>query len=193
MKSLVETILPMLDAEEDALLIGLLSQKIDVGNYGHPVITDRDIEVTKRGLKKSIIDRELDKVVFPELLAKDDKINKIIKRQECEKKDWNGKAARNCKHAIYNYREVEHRGFKMAIESYFVDEDSVVCESCWRRYQILSDLSYNIGDKIYKHWDDFFNSESLKEIINTKAMIHILNRKLREYKLKQKEENYATS
>ena len=182
MLTLISDIINNLDHVEDALLIGLLETKkksiLKEQNTPKYAPTDFDINRAKSGMRMTLNARA--KEIYPE-------DGRLIKRYEnlIEK-------TKNQYHYYYRDGSNAHCEFKphskyVVHESYFSKYEKKTnhysyCTICEDRTCKMEDAVLKIERNIEEKINNLLESPELKELIETKAMINILNRNLNNYK-----------
>ena len=166
----INSIINELNANDDALLIGLLQNKLDQKNICHNTIyfTEKDKERAKAGgsrLIKNFLDTNL------ESDFRYRKINKIIQRTaSCEK----------CKHSIVKDKYIDHYGIEGCV-SYHVQNNTERCNRCCKRIDILENENY-IKERLTAEIPRIIsNDKEFDTIWNCKTIINLLTKKLRNY------------
>ena len=173
MDNLILKLISSLNENEDLFLIALLKEKLD-SNYQlylkKTSVTDKEITRAKAGCER-IIKTFVYNQISSDLKYK--KREKILANQDCEK----------CKHSIekrFIYKDVR---FDMDIDEMrlYYNEDSDICTQCCRKNEILFDLNSDMDTEGAELIEETIESENIKSIFKTKAIINKLTLKLKNY------------
>ena len=191
MVKLISDIINNLHPVEDALLIGLLETKkksiLKEQNTPKYSLTDFDINKAKSGIRMTLNTRA--KEIYPE-------DGRLIKRYEnlIEK-------IKNQYHYYFRDGSNAHCEFKphskyVVHDSYFSKYEKKTnhysyCTICEDRTGKMEDAVLKIKRNMEEKTDNLLESPELKELIETKAMVNILNRNINNYK--QNLKNYDAS
>lgn len=174
MKEIINNIILLLDKNEDALLIGLLNEKIKtIIEFNNKVtLTYKEIEKAKLGMYTKLSNElQYD-------LDCNDYYTKLIKLRQTV---FN---CGNCK-----YSKVKRHYYKKTYFDYNTKNDLDICKRCNDRDNILMNIENEIADKTKYNILHSINDEKFNELYKCKALLNKINTKLNTLKRK----NYATS
>ena len=194
MLGLIHDIINSLDPIEDSLLIGLLEiKKSTLKEQKTPkyALTYYDISMAKAGIRKTLNNTR--KKIYPEDARIINRCENLIEKIQNQyyNREISGldclprthcKFKPHSKYIVYGSFSYPHE--RKTIQYSYCD----ICENRIGKMQdIVSEITKNMEEKL----NTWIDSPELKELIETKTMINVLNRNLNNYK--QNLKNYDAS